>query len=390
MLRDYIDPAQRYITCPSQDLVYGFGILDLAVEPVVVQVPDFGKRYWIFQVTDLRTDAYADLGSMYGTRPGFYLLAGPSWHGAQPRGIKGTFRASTNIGVIIPRVFQEDDPSDNAALQPMLQEIMAYPLSEFGGTMKTADWSKMPTVPWVKLGEEEWRWVKPATFFDVLPLALDAAPPLAGEEALYALVHSIVDAAKDDGHLRDLLKDAAAAADETLVKPLLQFRNYGTPLPHYWTTVVNSAEFGTDYFTRTAVAKSNIFINRVRETRYFYQDLDRTGVRLDGNYPYTITFKKDGLPPVKGFWSITLYNKNHFFAPNEINRYSLGTKSKYLQFEKDGALTINVRHDRPSEEKMSNWLPAPAEEFSLFIRAYWPETPIAVGEWSPPEVVPES
>jgi hypothetical protein len=36
--------------------------------------------------------------------------------------------------------------------------------------------------------------------------------------------------------------------------------------------VINSAEFGTDYYTRTAVAKSNIFINRPRETRYFYQD----------------------------------------------------------------------------------------------------------------------
>ncbi len=25
MLNDYIDARQRYITCPSQDLVYGFG-----------------------------------------------------------------------------------------------------------------------------------------------------------------------------------------------------------------------------------------------------------------------------------------------------------------------------------------------------------------------------
>lgn len=211
---------------------------------------------------------------------------------------------------------------------------MAYPLSEFGGTMKTADWSKMPTVPWVKLGEEEWRWVKPATFFDVLPLALDAAPPLAGEEALYSLVRSNLGAAKDDGHLRDLLKDAAAEADETLIKPLLQFRNYGIPLPHHWTTVVSSAEFGTDYLTRTAVAKSNIFINRPRETRHFYQDLDRTGVRLDGNCPYTITFKKDELPPVKGFWSITLYNKNHFFAPNEMNRYSLERRASICNLRK--------------------------------------------------------
>ena len=39
--------------------------------------------------------------------------------------------------------------------------------------------------------------------------------------------------------------------------------------------MINSAEFGTDYYTRTAVAKSNIFINRPRETRYFYQDLDK-------------------------------------------------------------------------------------------------------------------
>ena len=79
----------------------------------------------------------------------------------------------------------------------------------------------------------------------------------------------------DDRTLREALNEAAAEADETLVAPLLEFRNFGVPLPHNWTTVVNSAEFGTDYYTRTAVAKSNIFINRPRETRYFYQDLDQ-------------------------------------------------------------------------------------------------------------------
>ena len=100
-------------------------------------------------------------------------------------------------------------------------------------------------------------------------------PPLPGEEALYALVGSVLAAAGADRALRKALKEAAAEADEALVKPLLEFRNFGMPLPHNWTTVINSAEFGTDYYTRTAVAKSNIFINRPRETRYFYQDLDR-------------------------------------------------------------------------------------------------------------------
>jgi len=91
---------------------------------------------------------------------------------------------------------------------------------------------------------------------------LDAARPLPGEEALYALVRSVLDAAVVDKTLCKVLKDAAAEADETLVKPLLQFRNFGIPLPDNWTTVINSAEFGTDYYTRTAVAKSNIFSAR--------------------------------------------------------------------------------------------------------------------------------
>jgi hypothetical protein len=388
MQHDYINSRQRYITCPSQDLVYGFGILDLAREPVVLQVPDFGTRFFVYQATDLRTDGFAALGPMYGTRPGFYLLVGPDWNGVAPAAIAATFRARTWIGTIIPRVFQEDDRNDNAAVQPLLQQIMAYPLSEFDGRMKSKDWSTVGSIPWVKLGDEEWRWVNPAHFFDVLPQVLAAAPPLPGEEALYALICSILDAARSDRSLRKVLQDAATEADANLVAPLLQFRNFGIPLPHNWTTVVNGAEFGTDYFTRTAVARSNTFINRPRATRYFYSDLDRTGARLTGAKRYMVTLRKHELPPVKGFWSLTLYNKHHFFAPNELDRFSLGTKSRHLSFAPDGSLTIYVQNDRPSEERIANWLPAPTEEFSLYIRAYWPEAPIADGSWTPPPVVP--
>jgi hypothetical protein len=81
------------------------------------------------------------------------------------------------------------------------------------------------------------------------------------------------------------MTDAAAEADEELVAPLFEFRNYGEQRPHHWSTISNEASFGSDYFTRTAVAKSNIFVNAPNETKYFYQDLDASGVRLNGaNY----------------------------------------------------------------------------------------------------------
>ena len=71
MLHDYIEPEQRWVACPNQDVVYGAAIAALDETPVVVQVPDFGKRFWVYQIVDLRTDSFAQMGAMYGTQPGF-------------------------------------------------------------------------------------------------------------------------------------------------------------------------------------------------------------------------------------------------------------------------------------------------------------------------------
>jgi hypothetical protein len=188
--------------------------------------------------------------------------------------------------------------------------------------------------------------------------------------------------------LKEAMTKAAAEADAQVVKPLFEFRNFGLQLPHHWSTVSNGAAFGTDYFTRTAVAKSNIFVNAPNETKYFYQDLDANGGRLNGANRCTVTFPKDQTPPVNGFWSLTLYNQHHFFAPNELKRYSTGTKNKALKYNPDGSLTIYVKADPPSEALRDNWLPAPrGGDFSLCIRSYWPKVEITDGSWTPPAVM---
>jgi hypothetical protein len=100
-----------------------------------------------------------------------------------------------------------------------------------------------------------------------------------------------------------------------------------------------------------------------------------------------VTFPKGQTPSVNGFWSLTLYDAAHFFVPNELKRYSLGTKNKTLKHDPDGSLTIQVQSDPPPERQRANWLPAPRNaDFSLFIRAYWPKTPALDGSWTPPAV----
>lgn len=69
-----------------------------------------------------------------------------------------------------------------------------------------------------------------------------------------------------------------------------------------------------------------------------------------------------------------------------LNRFSLGTKNKDLTYGPDGSLTIYVQHERPSADRVANWLPAPKGDFELFIRAYWPTAEIMNNTWAPPPV----
>jgi hypothetical protein len=386
MLTDYIEPQERLVACPNQDVVYGIGVLALDLSPVVIQVPDFGNRFWVYQLVDLRTDSFVQLGKMYATTPGFYMLVGPDWHGEVPKGITKVFRSSTNTGFVAPRVFQDNTPEDKGAVQSVLQQVLMYPVSEYDGTMKSRDWSKLQKVPSQAGGDEEVKWVVPEKFFDELPAVLADAPPLPGEETRYAQVLAVLAAMNSDPNLKQAMVEAAKGADKELVTPLFQFRNYGEQLPHHWSTISNEAAFGSDYFTRTAAAKSNIFVNSPNETKYYYQDLDAAGTRLNGANHYTITFPKDQTPPVNGFWSLTLYNEYHFFNPNDLKRYSLGTKNKDLKHNSDGSLTLYVQADLPPEAQRTNWLPAPQGDFSLYVRAYWPKAPILDGSWTPPPV----
>ena len=129
-----------------------------------------------------------------------------------------------------------------------------------------------------------------------------------------------------------------------------------------------------------------MYDNRPEETKYIYTDNDNKGAQLNGQNNYTITFAKDQTPPVKGFWSLTLYNDVHFFNPNPLKRYSLGTKNKTIKYNADGSLTLYASAKSPGADKESNWLPAPEGTFSLYIRAYWAEQATLDGTWQPPTV----
>ena len=385
MLTDYIAPTQTLVTCPNQDVVYGFGALDLAAEPVVLQVPDFGDRFWTYQLGDARTDAFAEIGKPHDTKPGLYLILGPKWNGELPAGFVKALRCPTRYGYVLPRVFLGDSASDRAAVAPLVSGVMMYPLSSYSGAARTTDWSRtrwLPKVGATKAG----RGVVPETFFEVLAEVLDETPPLAGEEARYAELRKLLALAEREPAVKQLIIETAAATDRTELASMFEFRNLGSRLPNHWTTITNGAAFGSDYRTRAAVARSNVFVNRNSETKYYYQDLGVDGRRLNGGEAYSVTFPADRLPTTKGFWSLSVYDERHVFSPNALGRYSLGTKSGNLRYNADGSLTLYIQHAPPAADRLTNWIPAPEGAFSLYLRIYWPDEAMLAGSWTPPAV----
>ena len=117
MLTDYVDPDERSVACPNQDVVYGIGALALDVSPVVIQVPDFGDRFWVYQVVDLAHRQLRSDRQDVRHHAGLLSAGRADWKGEVPKGITKVFRSPTNTGIAAPRVAQNDTPEDKRAIQ---------------------------------------------------------------------------------------------------------------------------------------------------------------------------------------------------------------------------------------------------------------------------------
>jgi hypothetical protein len=86
---------------------------DLRAEPIVLSVPAMEKnRYFSVQLIDYYTFNFDYIGTRTtGNNGGSFLLAGPGWKGATPKGITKVFRCETELAFPAYRT-QLFDPND--------------------------------------------------------------------------------------------------------------------------------------------------------------------------------------------------------------------------------------------------------------------------------------
>jgi hypothetical protein len=379
----------KQVVRANVDTLYSSAFLDLTAEPLVLSLPDSHGRYYLFPMFDAWTDVFASPGTRTtGNGAGTFVIAGPGWKGTPPAGAQ-VLTSPTNMVWILGRI-QTNGPSDYAAVHALQAQITLVPLSTFGsayappkGTVDPSVDSKAPPV-------EKLKALTSAKYFTMLASLMAANPPSPSDAPLIAKLATIGIVAGQPWDPSKLDPAVAAALDKSVQVALGKLAE----ATHATGTVVNGwhvpdmilGNFGTKYDVRAIIALIAFGANLPQDAVYPTTFVDADKHPLDAANHYVLHFDKGKLPPVRAFWSVTLYDRDSFFVQNAIDRQAVSSWMP-LAHNADGSIDIYVQHDSPGSDKAANWLPAPASgPFNLTLRMYWPDPSLFDGSWTIPGV----
>ncbi len=151
-----------------------------------------------------------------------------------------------------------------------------------------------------------------------------------------------------------------------------------------WSTTMKAGQPGNGLLLRAAFARTLPAINVVQEAAYWTTTKDSAGQTLRGQHEYVLQFPAGQLPPNDAFWSLTMTDVVGYMVSSPIDRSSVGSRSSLVP-NADGSIDIYLQRAAPAGHE-SNWLPAPAGNFKLMLRAYLPGRAVLDGEYHIPPV----
>ncbi|MEJ2889533.1 DUF1254 domain-containing protein [Actinomycetospora aeridis] len=387
-LREFPDADFRSVVAPNFDTLYSSAWLDLADGPLLLEMPDSGGRYYLLPMLDMWTDVFAAPGwRTTGTAASRFVIAPPGWTGEPPAGAQ-VLRATTSVAWMIGRT-QTDGPADYAAVNAF-QDGLALTRLDGGAPPTTVRPSVAPAG--LDLGREPLEIVNGldgVEFFAYASRLLALHPPHATDFAVLARMAAIgiipgqeFDAAGLDPDRVVALNGGAKAALELLHAGIARTGRFANG----WT--INTevmGVYGNDYLKRAIVAMVGLGANAPEDAVYPLALTDADGAPIVGEKDYVQHFAADQLPPVKAFWSVTMYDADSFQAPNPLDRFALGDRDP-LHRNPDGSIDLYYGPTDPGGEQTANWLPAPAGPLRIMLRLYAPAPAVLDGAWAPPPV----
>ena len=370
------------------DTLYSSGWLDLTREPMIVSAPDTAGRFYLLPMIDMWTDVFASPGKRTtGTKAGRFGVVGPGWKGKLPAGVQ-MIQAPTPYVWIIGRT-QTNGPKDYAAVHKVQDGYTITPLSQWGKQSKPVMVKIDPTVDMKTPPLEQVNKMPAAAYFKYAAELMKVNPPHGTDQPIVARMKRIgleagmtFDPEKLGPAVKGALEKAAADGLKAMYAKLPTLAR----VVNGWQMNTDSmGVYGNYYLKRAMVALVGLGANLPEDAIYPLAIGDADGKPLNGDNKYMFHFKKEELPPVGAFWSVTMYDEAGFQAANSIHRFAIGDRDA-LKYNADGSLDLYIQNGNPGPDKDSNWLPAPRGSLGVNMRLYAPKLEALDGRWNPPAV----
>ncbi|MFC7516721.1 DUF1254 domain-containing protein [Herbaspirillum sp. GCM10030257] len=368
--RKLLNHRARQVTMPNNDTLYSTAWLDVSAGPLLLSLPDMHDRYYSIALMDVFTNNFACVGRRTtGTDAITFAIAGPDWTGTAPDGTH-LIRSPSNDVWLLGRILVdgwEDLPEVHRLQEAMRLEPLDPAVHASGPNLYR-------TAP----GERT-----PSTFLELINETLGRNPIPEHERAMVAGYANIGIRPGVSGAW-DALDDAVRSAWTTLMPQLFHelkslpasyLQREEDQRGHWVSGRDHIGNFGDDYAYRAFICLSGLGALERTEAVYLTSRVDAVGEPLDGRHSYRVHVPA-GMP-VDAFWSLSMYefepDGRGFFVDNPIGRYTIGDRTPGLVFNSDGTADLWLRHAAPREDRMANWLPAPAGPFALALRFYQPQ-----------------
>jgi hypothetical protein len=389
-LREYPNASFRDVTAPNADTLYTTTFFYVDKEPWVLSIPDMNDRYYMMPMLDGWTNVFQVPGKRTtGTTAQTYAITGPGWTGTLPTGVK-ELKSPTNLVWLLGRIYCTGTPEDYAAVHKLQDECKLVPLSSYGKPYTPPPGKVDASVDMKTPVRDQVNRMDAVAYFTLLCELMKANPPAAADAPHIAKFAKIGIVPGKDFDATKLKADFVKRVPEIgFDRIMLQFKvNKGITDENGFAFTLHGGVYGTDYLLRALVTAIGLGCNRPQDAIYPTSLKDSDDRKYDGANKYVMHFAKGDLPPVAGFWSLTMYDKDYFFVSNPINRYSISERQN-LKANPDGGVDLYIQKDTPGADKEANWLPAPAGDFVLMLRVYWPnesDPSIIDGTWKVPPV----
>jgi hypothetical protein len=395
-LRSYPAVDDHAVTAPNADTLYTIVWLDVSKEPWVVSLPDMKNRFALFPMLDGWTTVFADPGKRTtGTKPQKLAITGPGWSGTLPAGVT-EYKSPTGMVWVLGRIYCSGTRTDYAAVHALQDKISAVPLSALGGKYTPPPAKIDPAVDMKTAVREQVNALDGAAFFKLFATLLKTNPPTAADAPFLpklAKLGIVPGRDFDPGKLDPAVAKGIAAAPKPAQGKIMAWLKEGIvagdmKVENGWVFTTKAGTYGTNYKQRALITAIGLGANLPQDAIYPLSEGPRLVEKYSGAKKYVLHFPKGQLPPVNGFWSLTMYDAAYFFVPNALHRYTLSQRDR-LKPNRDGSIDLYIQKDAPAKARTSNWLPAPPGPFLLMLRLYWPkEKPPSIidGTWKLPEV----